>query len=62
MFFSLVTIFFSDGFSSGEYGGIKRSAILFGIIRVFALWNAPLSRMIILNSAGFSIENSLKKV
>jgi len=47
--------------SSGEYGGIKSNAILFGIISVFALWNAPLSRMIILNSSGFSFENSFRK-
>jgi hypothetical protein len=49
---------FSDGLSSGEYGGMKSNAMFSGITRVFALWKAPLSKSIILNSSTFSLENS----
>ena len=52
---------FSAGFSSGEYGGIKSKRILVGIFSFATLWNAPLSSNMILNSSGFSFENSSKK-
>ena len=51
---------FSAGLSSGLYGGRNISPILSGIVKDLALWNAPLSRTIILNSVGFCNENSFK--
>ena len=51
---------FSAGLSSGLYGGKKISAMLLGMINVFALWNALLSSTMILNSSGLCLENSFK--
>ena len=53
---------FSAGFSSGEYGGKKINPIFSGITKALDLWNAPLSRTIILNSFGFCFANSFKKI
>ena len=53
---------FSAGFNSGEYGGIKSNAIFSGIINLWALWKAPLSRRTILNSSEDLSENSFKKI
>lgn len=52
---------FSAGFSSGAYGGRKIRAIFWGMIKDFALWNAPLSSMIILNSWLRCCANESKK-
>ena len=51
---------FSAGFNSGLCGGINSSAILSGISKAFALWNAPLSNISILNSSGFCLASSFK--
>ena len=49
---------FSAGLSSGLYGGMNSKAIFWGTFNCAALWKAPLSRMMILNSSGVCLENS----
>lgn len=51
----------SAGFSSGLYGGKNIRPILSGTLKVFALWNAPLSSTITLNSPGSRAENPSRK-
>ena len=52
----------SAGLSSGQYGGKKIKAMLFGILSFLALWKAPLSSTISLSSFGSSFEKLSKKI
>ena len=49
---------FSAGLSSGLYGGKKSRTIFSGTFNLAALWKAPLSNTIILNSSGLCLDIS----
>jgi len=49
---------FSAGLSSGLYGGKNSNAMFAGMIKDLALWKAPLSSTITLNSSGFIIRRT----
>ncbi len=53
---------FSAGFISRLYGGKNTRAILSGMLNFFALFNAPLSRNIFLNSSGFWSDRLSKNI
>jgi hypothetical protein len=52
---------FLAGLSSGLYGGRKTKTVFSGMINFFALWNLPLSNIIIFSSFGLSFEKLFRK-